>query len=60
MTINCTDRNLTYAQIRHLVLEEAAYAILDDTFEHDGKTFLRLGAEYFANKLRQMRHEVKS
>jgi hypothetical protein len=57
MTVHCTDHNLTYAQIRHLVLEEAAQAILEDTFEYNGKTFLKLGAAYFANKLRQMRHE---
>jgi hypothetical protein len=57
MTIHCTDRNLTYAQIRHLVLEEAAQAILEDTFEYDGKTYQSMNAKHFANLLRQMRHE---
>jgi hypothetical protein len=57
MNITCTNRELTYAQIRHIVLEEAAQAILDDTVVVQGEECYRMNAQYFANKLRQMRHE---
>lgn len=45
----------TYAQIRHLICEEIAQGIEDDTFEYDGKIYQSLGANHFAKLVRQMR-----
>lgn len=54
--IRCIDRDLTYAQIRHLVLEEAAQAVQSETMVVCGQTYKQLGADHFAAMLRGMRY----